>query len=173
MTDTPSAIGRRTGVTVMHLHSLHKHRVDWINWLGDRPLLFWVISLSPWLAIIWALGYADKVFWLDIAFPWMVLGGGSAWLWRLTDWKTCEPSAHSDKWMSRKFDCLPRTLRRLRGNGRYCWTAVRSQAACPQARRKTPIRQPMRRCLNSNGTWLTSFPNAPRDPNQLGKPIIE
>jgi hypothetical protein len=36
----------------MHMHSLHKHRVDWINWLGERPLAFWIIGLSPWLAII-------------------------------------------------------------------------------------------------------------------------
>jgi hypothetical protein len=40
------------GVTVMHLHSLNHHRADWINWLGDRPLAFWIFGLSPWLALI-------------------------------------------------------------------------------------------------------------------------
>jgi hypothetical protein len=40
------------GAIVMHLHSLHKHRVDWINWLGERPLAFWLIGLLPALAII-------------------------------------------------------------------------------------------------------------------------
>jgi hypothetical protein len=36
----------------MHLHSLTKHRTDWINWLGERPLAFWIIGLFPWLALI-------------------------------------------------------------------------------------------------------------------------
>jgi len=36
----------------MHLHSLNPHRVDWINWLGDRPLAFWIIGLIPWLTLI-------------------------------------------------------------------------------------------------------------------------
>jgi hypothetical protein len=36
----------------MHLRSLHKYQTDWINWLGERPLVFWIIGLSPALAII-------------------------------------------------------------------------------------------------------------------------
>jgi hypothetical protein len=36
----------------MHLRSLDKHRIEWINWLGERPLVFWLIGLSPALAII-------------------------------------------------------------------------------------------------------------------------
>jgi hypothetical protein len=44
----------------MHLHSLTRHRVDWINWLGERPLVFWIIGLFPFLALIylWGTGLA-------------------------------------------------------------------------------------------------------------------
>lgn len=45
----------------MHLHSLNQHRIDWINWLGERPLAFWIIGLSPWLLaliFLWATGLA-------------------------------------------------------------------------------------------------------------------
>ena len=51
----------QSGATVMHMHSLHKHQTDWINWLGERPLAFWIIGLSPWLALIvvlWGTGLA-------------------------------------------------------------------------------------------------------------------
>jgi hypothetical protein len=45
----------------MHLHILNQHRIDWVNWLGERPLAFWIIGLSPWLALIlvlWGTGLA-------------------------------------------------------------------------------------------------------------------
>jgi hypothetical protein len=44
------------GATAMHMRSLHKHQADWINWLGKRPLAFWIICLSPWLVIWWWKG---------------------------------------------------------------------------------------------------------------------
>jgi hypothetical protein len=44
------------GVTAMHMRSLHKHQSEWINRLGERPLAFWIICLSPWLAIWWWKG---------------------------------------------------------------------------------------------------------------------
>ena len=31
----------------MHMRSLHKRQADWINWLGERPLAFWILALSP------------------------------------------------------------------------------------------------------------------------------
>jgi hypothetical protein len=36
----------------MHLRSLHKHRVGWINWLGAKPVAFWILGLLLALAII-------------------------------------------------------------------------------------------------------------------------
>ena len=45
----------------MHMHSLHKHQTDCINWLGERPLAFWIIGLFPWVALImylWGTGLA-------------------------------------------------------------------------------------------------------------------
>jgi hypothetical protein len=36
----------------MHLRSLDKHRVDWIDWLAAKPVAFWIIGLLPALAIM-------------------------------------------------------------------------------------------------------------------------
>jgi len=31
----------------MHLRSLDKQRVDWIDWLAAKPVSFWIIGLLP------------------------------------------------------------------------------------------------------------------------------